>query len=75
MTFASDERSEAVEFPRTHRCLHEGRNVRNRTVADCYRCTMASRAPFGNGDAPCDLDGPGPGTRAKPADPTEGNEQ
>lgn len=30
----SDERSEAVEFLHTHRCLYEGRNVRNKTVAD-----------------------------------------
>ena len=75
MTFASDERSGAVEFPRTHRCLYEGRDVRNKTVADRYRCIMASRAPFRNGDAPCDLDSSGPGTRAKPADLIEGNEQ
>lgn len=71
----SDGKREAVEFPRTHRCPHEGRNVRDRTVADCYRCIMASRALFGNGDAPCGLDGSGPGTRAKPADPIEGNER
>lgn len=75
MTFTSDERSEAVEFLRTRRCLYEGRNVRNKTVADCYRCIMASRALFGNGDALCDLDSSGPVTRAKPADLIEGNEQ
>lgn len=49
--------------------------MRNKTVADCYRCMMASRALFGNGDALCDLDSSGPGTRAKLADLIEGNEQ
>lgn len=68
----SDERSEAVEFPRTHRCLHEGRNVRNKTVADRYRCIGASRALFGNDDAPCNLDSSGPGMWAKLADLIEG---
>lgn len=67
-----DEKREAVEFPRTHRCPHEGRDVRDKTVADCYRCMRASRAPFGNDDAPCDLDGPGPGMWRKLADPIEG---
>ena len=66
------ERREAVEFPRTHRCLHEGRNVRNKTAAGCYRCVRASRAPFGNDDALCDLDSPGPGMRQRPAGPIEG---
>lgn len=28
------EGSEAVEFLRTHRCAYEGRNVRDKTVAD-----------------------------------------
>lgn len=46
--------------------------MRNKTVADCYRCMMASRALFGNGDALCDLDSSGPGMWAKPADPIEG---
>lgn len=68
----SDERSEAVEFLHTHRCLYEGRNVRNKTVADCYRCIMASRALFGNDDALCNLDSSGPGMWAKLADLIEG---
>lgn len=46
--------------------------MRNKTVADCYRCMRASRALFGNDDAPCDLDSSGPGTRAKLADLIEG---
>ena len=66
------ERREAVEFLRTQRCLYEGRNVRNKTVADCYRCIRASRALFGNGDALCDLDSSGPGTWKKLADLIEG---
>lgn len=36
------------------------------------RCIRASRAPFGNDDAPCDLDSSGPGMWRKPADPIEG---
>lgn len=47
MAGKTDEEREAVEFLRTHRCLYEGRNVRNKTVADCYRCIRASRALFG----------------------------
>lgn len=46
--------------------------MRNKTVADCYRCMRASRALFGNDDALCDLDSSGPGTRAKLADLIEG---
>lgn len=46
--------------------------MRNKTVADRYRCMRASRALFGNDYAPCDLDSPGPGTMAKPADLIEG---
>lgn len=68
----SGERSEAVEFLRTHRCPYGGRSVRDRTVAGCHRRIMASRALFGNDDAPCNLDGSGPGMWAKPADPIEG---
>ena len=59
------EKREAVEFLRTHRCAYEGRNVRDKTVADCHRCIMASRALFGNDDALCDLDSSGPGTWQK----------
>lgn len=62
------ERSEAVEFLRTHWCAYEGRNVRDKTVADCYRCIGSSRALFGNDDALCDLDSSGPGTWQKLAD-------
>ena len=68
----ANERREAVEFLRTHRCAYEGRSVRDKTVADCYRCIMASRALFGNDDALCDLDSSGPGTWAKLADLIEG---
>ena len=68
------EKSEAVEFLRTQRCAYEGRNVRNKTLADCYRCIMASRALFGNDDALCDLDSSGPGTWAKLADLIEGED-
>lgn len=68
----SDEKREAVEFLRTHRCLYEGRNVRNKTVADCYRCMRASRALFGNDDALCNLDSSGPGMWQKLADLIEG---
>ena len=73
MSTAKD-KSEAVEFLRTHRCVYEGRNVRDKTVADCYRCIMASRALFGNDDALCDLDSSGPGTWAKLADLIEGKD-
>lgn len=69
---SAKERREAVEFLRTHRCAYEGRNVRDKTVADCYRCIMASRALFGNDDALCDLDSSGPGTCQKLADLIEG---
>ena len=69
---STKERLEAVEFLRTHRCAYEGHKVRNKTVADCYRCTRASRALFGNDDALCDLDSSGPGTWAKLADLIEG---
>lgn len=69
---SAKERREAVEFLRTHRCAYEGRNVRDKTVADCYRCIMASRALFGNDDALCDLDSSGPGTWQKLADLIEG---
>lgn len=66
------ERREAVEFLRTHRCAYEGRNVRDKTVADCYLCIMASRELFGNDDALCELDSSGPGTWQKLADLIEG---
>lgn len=66
------ERLEAVEFLSTHRCAYEGRNVRNKTVADCYKCIIASRALFGNDDALCDLDSSVPGTWQKLADLIEG---
>lgn len=46
--------------------------MRNKTVADCYRCMRASRALFGNDDALCDLDSSWPGTMAKLADLIEG---
>ena len=69
---SAKEKSEAVEFLRTQRCAYEGRNVRNKTLADCYRCIMASRALFGNDDALCDLDSSGPGTLEKLADLIEG---
>ena len=69
---SAKEKSEAVEFLRTQRCAYEGRNVRNKTLADCYRCIMASRALFGNDDALCDLDSSGPGTWEKLADLIEG---
>ena len=66
---SAKERREAV---RTHRCADGGRNVRDKTVADCHRCIMASRALFGNDDALCDLDSSGPGTWARLADLIEG---
>lgn len=69
---SAKERREAVEFLRTHRCAYEGRNVRDKTVADCYRCIMASRALFGNDDALCDLDSSGPGMWQRLADLIEG---
>ena len=68
------EKREAVEFLRTHRCAYEGRNVRDKTVSDCYRCIMASRALFGNDDALCDIDSSGPGTWARLADLIEGKD-
>lgn len=68
------ERCEAVEFLRTHRCTYEGRNVRDKTVSDCYRCIMASRSLFGNDDALCDLDSSGPGTWQRLADLIEGKD-
>lgn len=70
---SAKERREAVEFLRTHRCAYEGRNVRDKTVADCYWCIRASRALFGNDDALCDLDSSGQGTWQKLADLIEGN--
>ena len=71
---SAKERREAVEFLRTHRCAYEGRNVRDKTVADCYRCIMASRALFGNDDALCDIDSSGPGTWQKLAVLIEGKD-
>lgn len=68
----ANERREAVEFLRTHRCAYEGRNVREKTVADCYLCIMASSALFGNDDALRDLDSSGPGTWQRLADLIEG---
>ena len=73
-TISTAERRETVEFLRTHRCAYEGRNVRNKTEADCYRCMSASMALFGNDDALCDLDSSGPGTWQKLADLIEGKE-
>lgn len=63
------EMREAVEFLRTHWCAYE---ERDKTIADCHRCIMASRALFGNGDALCDLDRSGPGTWARLADLIDG---
>ena len=68
------DRREAVEFLRTHSCAYEGRNVRDKTVADCHLCIMASRALFGNDDALCDLDSSGPGTWDRLADLIEGKD-
>lgn len=65
---SAKEKRAAVEFLRTHRCAYEGRNVRNKTVSECYKCIRASRALFGNDDALCDLDSSGPGTWQKLAD-------
>lgn len=70
----ANERLEAVEFLRTHRCAYDGRKVRDKTVAECYRCIMASRALFGNDDALCDLDSSGPGTWQRLADLIEGKD-
>lgn len=69
---SAKERREAVEFLRTHRCVYEGRNVRDKAVADCYRCMIASMSLFGNDDALCDLDSSGPGTWKRLADLIEG---
>lgn len=69
---SAKEKSDAVEFLRAHRCAYEGRNVRNKTIADCYRCIMASRALFGNDDALCDLDSSGPSVWQRLADLIEG---
>lgn len=69
---SAKERREAVEFLRTHRCVYEGRNVRDKAVADCYRCMIASRSLFGNDDALCDLDSSGPGTWKRLANLIEG---
>ena len=71
---SAEEMRDAVEFLSTHRCAYEGRNVRNKTVADCYRCIRASSALFGNDDALCDLDSSGTGTWQKLADLIEGKE-
>ena len=72
---SSKDKREAVEFLRTHRCAYEGRNVRDKTVADCYRCMRASRALFGNDDALCDLDSSGQGTWQRLADLIEGKDR
>lgn len=69
---SAKEKREAVEFLRTHCCAYEGRNVRDKTVADCYRCIMASRVLFWNDDALCDLDSSGPGMWKRLADLIEG---
>lgn len=53
----------AVEFLRTHRCAGEGSAYE--AVGDCPGCI---RAPFGNDDALCNLDGSGPGMWRKLAD-------
>lgn len=68
------EMREAVEFLRNHRCAYEGRNVRDKTAADCYRCIRASRALFGNDDALCDIDSSGPGTWQRLTDLIEGKD-
>lgn len=69
---SAKERREAVEFLRTHRCAYEGRNVRDKAVADCYLCIRASRVLFGNDDALCELDSSGSETWQKLADLIEG---
>lgn len=69
---SAKEKREAVEFLRTHCCAYEGRNVRDKTVADCYRCIMASMVLFWNDDALCDLDSSGPGMWKRLADLIEG---
>lgn len=66
----SDERREAVEFLRTHRCAGEGSAYK--TVGDCLGCIRAGRALFGNDDALCNLDSSGPGMWAKLAGLIEG---
>lgn len=69
---SAKEKSEAVEFLRNHRCSYDGRNVRDKKTADCYRCIRASRELFGNDDALCDLDSSGPGMWQRLADLIEG---
>lgn len=69
----NEDSREAVEFLRTHRCGWEGRNVRDKTAAYCYKCIMASRALFDNDDALCCLDSSGQGTWQRLADLIEGN--
>ena len=71
---SAKERRDAVEFLRTHRCAYEGRNVRDKVEADCYRCIRASRTLFGSDDALCDLDSSGPGTWQRLADLIEGKD-
>ena len=66
---SAKDRREAVEFLRTHWCAYKGRD---KTIADCHRCTMASRSLFGNDDALCDLGSSGPGTWDRLADLIEG---
>ena len=69
---STEDRREAVEFPRTHRCADEGGAYR--AVGDCGGRMKASGAPFGNDDALCSLDSSGPGMWQKPADPIEGKD-
>ena len=72
MTFTSDERREAVEFLRTHKCADEGSAYK--TVRDCGGCMNASRALFGNDDALCNLDSSGPGVWQRLADLIDGKD-
>lgn len=66
MAISNDDRREAVEFLRTHRCADEGSAYK--TVGDCLGCIRASRALFGNDDALCNLDSSGPGMWPRLAD-------
>lgn len=71
----NEDKREAVEFLRTHWCewcSYEDRNVRDKTVAYCRRCIMASRTLFGNDDALCYLDSSGQGTWQRLAELIEG---
>ncbi len=36
---------------------------------------LDTEAPYGKDGAPCSLDGPGPGTGARPAGPIEGRDR